>query len=125
MERWHRVRVAVTSQRASGVPVTPPISESFVRKSDGSLPMTLNPYMRRVSLRNTERLNGYGRTDVRVTWSTLGHWEFYGEMLNVFGDENFVHHVEIPPSTYGPSAIDLDVARSDVWVPSFGLRVRF
>jgi hypothetical protein len=115
----------VTSQRASGVPVTPLISESFVRKSDGSLPMTLNPDMRRVSLRNTERLNGYGRTDVRVTWSTLGPWEFYGEMLNVFGEENFVHHVEIPTSTYGPSAIDLDVARSDVWVPSFGLRVKF
>jgi len=125
MQPWRRVRMAVTSQRASGVPVTPLVSESFVRKSDGSLPMTLNPYMRRLSLRNTERLNGYGRTDVRVTWSTLGHWEFYGEMLNVFGEENFVHHVEIPASVGGPPAVDWDVARSDVWVPSFGLRVRF
>ena len=83
--------------------------------------------MRRLSLRNTERLNGYGRTDVRVTYSTLGHWEFYGEMLNVFGEENFVHHVEIPPSvTGGPPATTGTVARvgTDV-LPSFGLRVRF
>ena len=91
VQPWRRVRVAVTSQRASGVPVTPLISESFYRKPDGSLSMTVYPdEMRRLSLRNTERLNGYGRTDVRVTYSTLGHWEIYGEMLNVFGEENFV-----------------------------------
>lgn len=124
MQPWRRVRVAVTSQRASGVPVTP-LSESFYRKWDGSLSMTINPEMRRPSLRNTERMNGYGRTDVRVTWSTLGHWEFYAEMLNVFGEENFLQHVEIPASVGWPPGFDLHVARSDVWVPSFGLRVRF
>ena len=37
-----------------------------------------------LSLRNTQRLNGYGRTDVRVTYLTLGHWEIYGEVLNVW-----------------------------------------
>jgi hypothetical protein len=124
MEPWRHVRVAVSSQRASGVPVTPIISESFYRKPDGSFSMTLNPEMRRPSLRNTERLNGYGRTDVRVTWSTLGHWEFYAEMLNVFGEE-IVHHVEMPPSIDGPRADDWTVARLDRWLPSFGLRVRF
>ena len=124
MEPWRRVRVAVTSQRASGVPVTPLISESFYRKPDGSFSMTLNPEMRRPSLRNTERLNGYGRTDVRVTYSTLGHWEFYGEMLNVFGEE-IVHHVEVPSSVGGPPAYDRRVARLDRWLPSSGLRVRF
>jgi hypothetical protein len=123
MQPWRRVRVAVTSERGSGVPVTPLISESFYRQSDGSFSMTLNPGMRRPSLRNTERLNGYGRTDVRVTWSTLGHWEFYAEMLNVFGEE-IVHHVEMPPSV-GPRAVDWEVARSDRWLPSFGLRVKF
>jgi len=86
--------------------------------------MTLNPAMRRPALRNTERLNAYGRTDVRVTWSTLGHWEFYAEMLNVFGEE-IVHHVEMPASVSGPRAVDWKVARSDRWLPSFGLRVRF
>ncbi|HEU4890602.1 MAG TPA: TonB-dependent receptor [Vicinamibacterales bacterium] len=124
MQPWRRVRVAVTSQRASGVPVTPLISESFYRKSDGSVSMTMNPLMRRPSLRNTERLNGYGRTDVRVTWSRFAHWEIYGEMLNVFGEENFVHRFEMPTSV-GPRETDGNVARSDVWVPSFGLRVKF
>jgi hypothetical protein len=124
VQPWRRVRVAVTSERASGVPVTPLISESFNRKPDGSVSMTVNPYMRRVSLRNTERLNGYGRTDVRVTYSTLGHWEFYAEMLNVFGEE-IVHHVEVPSSVGGPPAHDWNVAQSVRWRPSFGLRVRF
>ena len=123
MQPWRRVRLAVTSERASGVPVTPFISESFYRQSDGSFSMTLNPGMRRPSLRNTERLNGYGRTDVRVTYSTLGHWEFYAEMLNVFGEE-IVHHVEMPRSSGWPTH-DWEVARSDKWLPSFGLRVKF
>jgi hypothetical protein len=125
MQPWRRVRVAVTSERASGVPVTPMISERTSRKSDGSFSITENPYMRRLSLRNMERLNGYGRTDVRVTWSTLGHWEFYGEMLNVFGEENFVHRFEMPASVDGPTTRKWEVARSDRWLPSFGLRVKF
>ena len=127
VQPWRRVRLAVTSERASGVPVTPLISESYYRQPDGSVSMTVNPFMRRVSLRNTERLNGYGRTDVRVTYSTLGHWEIYGEMLNLFGEENFVHHVVLPPSATGggPPTIDWEVARSYVFLPSFGIRAKF
>ena len=125
VQPWRRVRVAVTSQRASGVPVTPLISESLYRKSDGSFSITVNPYMRRLSLRNMERLNGYGRTDVRVTYSTLGHWEFYGEMLNVFGEENSCTTSRFRRRSAGRPAHDWTVARSDRWLPSFGLRVRF
>ena len=80
-----------------------------------------------MSLRNTERLNGYGRTDVRVTYLTLGHWEIYGEMLNLFGERNFVHHVVLPPSATGggPPTFDWEVARSYVFMPSFGIRAKF
>ena len=124
VQPWRRVRVAVTSQRSSGVPATPLLEEVGYRNPDGRFSMTMNPYMRRLALRNTERLNAYGRTDVRVTYSTLGHWEFYAELLNVFGEE-IVHHVEMPPSVNWPSNWDMNVARSDSWLPSFGLRVRF
>jgi outer membrane receptor protein involved in Fe transport len=127
VQPWRRVRMAVTSERASGVPVTPLISESFFRRPDGSVSMTVNPGMRRVSRRNTERLNGYGRTDVRVTYATLGHWEIYGEVLNLFGERNFVHHSVLPPSATGggPPTFDWEVARSYVFMPSFGIRAKF
>lgn len=143
VQPWRRVRVAVTSQRASGVPVTPYHEEVdygfFVdrsvapiahpkRKPDGSLSMMVYPdEMRRLSLRNTQRLNGYGRTDLRVTYSTLGHWEIYGEVLNVFKERNFVQPVEIPPSVTGgsPATTEHYAAKWYECVPSFGVRVRF
>src|SRR5688572_2487015 len=127
VQPWRRLGVAVTSERASGVPATPLISESFFRRPDGSVSMTVNPGMRRVSRRNTERLNGYGRTDVRVTSSTLGHWEIYGVLLNLCGERNFVHHSMLPPSATagGPPTFDWEVARSYVFLPSFGIRAKF
>jgi len=83
--------------------------------------------MRRLSLRNTQRLDGYGRTDLRVTWSTLRHWEIYGELLNVFKERNFVQPVVIPSSVTGgsPSTTEHYAAKWYECVPSFGLRVRF
>ena len=55
-----------------------------------------NPITRRLSQRNSDRLSGYSRTDVRVTYSTLGHWEFYGEVINLFGARNYDQTMTAP-----------------------------
>ena len=82
--------------------------------------------MRRLGLRNADRLSAYSRTDVRVTFSTLGRWEFYGEVLNLFGQRNYLVEVEFPATNNIPAS----VSRSNVYtelerMPTAGLRVRF
>ena len=67
-----------------------------IARPDGTLRTFLPPFMRRLALRNTDRLSAYSRTDVRVTFSTLGHWEFYGEVINVFNHRNYLIEVEVP-----------------------------
>ena len=100
-----RVRAAMTWQIASGFPTTPVLEEvSFSRRvdlngvidplyrasrlRDGRLGTTLDFLTRRLATINSERLSGYQRADVRGTYSTLGHWEFYGEVLNLFNNRN-------------------------------------
>ena len=56
--------------------------------------MAPNVQMRRLSLRNRDRLNSYARVDARVTYSTLGHWEFYGEVINLFGSRNYRQRID-------------------------------
>jgi hypothetical protein len=80
------------------------------------------PDMRRLELRNSARLNGYGRTDVRVTYSTLGHWEFYGEVLNLFDRHN---HQEEIDSVAGSGISQYSTYNYFRRLPSFGMRVRF
>ena len=134
-----RVRAGVTWQAASGFPVTPvreevrfvqrifpngtvdPIARP-IRNLDGSLATVPMPDMRRLELRNSARLNGYGRTDVRVTYSTLGHWEFYGEVLNVFDRHN---HQEEIDSVAGSGISQYSTYNYFRRLPSFGVRVRF
>ena len=71
------------------------------RRSDGTLFMDYNPSMRRLALRNADRLSTYSRTDVRVTYATLGHWEFYGEVLNLFNERNYLLTFDVPPTSSG------------------------
>ena len=89
--------------------------------------MTVNPYIRRVSLRNTERLNGYGRTDVRVTYSTLGHWEFYGEVINAFNEKNYLQHFKLDGIGLlgGPIDHSQNVYPKFERLATFGVRARF
>jgi hypothetical protein len=139
-----RVRLAGTWQFASGFPITPlheevalgqtidlrdgtidPIARPS-RNPDGSLRTSLTPTMRRLGLRNADRLSAYSRTDVRVTFSTLGRWEFYGEVLNLFAERNYLVDVEFPATANIPAS----VSRSNVYtelerIPTAGLRVRF
>ena len=138
-----RVRLSGTWQHASGFPVTP-LHEEVVfgrtvfldgtidpiarpsRRPDGTLSTFLQPFMRRLALRNTDRLSPYSRTDARVTFSTLGHWEFYGEVINVFNHRNYLIEVRFPAVDNVPE----NVSRSNIYteferIPTAGVRFRF
>jgi TonB dependent receptor-like, beta-barrel/TonB-dependent Receptor Plug Domain len=137
------VRLSATWQRASGLPVTPMREEvSFGRtplpggnldpvfrpwrRPDGSFYTFPNPFMRPLALRNADHLSGYSRTDARLTYSTLGHWEFYGEIINVFNDRNYLQTFRIPTGTPGQE----ETASNNVYseldrIPTFGIRVKF
>jgi len=136
------LRLSATWQRASGLPVTPvhaevyfsqkplpdgtyePIFRSF-RNRDGSLSMWPGFLMRRQELRNTARLNGYSRTDARLTYATLRHWEFYGEVINLFNERNYVERVELENVIGGP-VLSLNNVRTEFErFVTFGVRVRF
>ena len=137
------IRVAATWQRASGFPATAvreevrftraiardgtvdPIYRTS-RRPDGSLAKSPNPALRRLSLRNTERLNGYARADVRGTYS-MGSWEFYVEVLNVSNRWNHVQRIQY--SSFGTGLGEL-VSENNAYaqfqrLPSFGIRVWF
>ena len=139
-----RVRFAGTWRRASGYPLTPlhdevlfsravhldgriePIARA-ARRSDGTLFMDYNPSMRRLSLRNADRLSPYSRTDIRVTYATGGHWEFYGEVLNLFAERNYLLTIEVPPTASGLAGF---TSRNNVYtelerIPTFGIRFMF
>jgi hypothetical protein len=138
-----RVRLSATWQLASGFPVTPLREEvSFStrvnldgtvdpiqrpsRNRDGTLFTQPWPFMRRLRLRNADRLTGYARTDVRVTFATLGHWEFYGEVINLFNQRNYLIEVTFPPV----NGIPENVSRNNIYtelerIPTAGLRFRF
>jgi hypothetical protein len=137
------IRVAATWQRASGFPATAVREEvRFIRaiardgtidpmyrtsrRADGTLVMSPNPALRRLSLRNTERLNGYARADVRGTYA-IGSWEFYAEVLNVFNRWNHVQRIQY--SSLGTGLGEL-ISENNAYaqfqrLPSFGIRVKF
>ena len=94
---------------------------------DGTLVVSPSPGMRRLGLRNTERLNGYARTDLRGTYSTGGPWEFYVEVLNVFNRWNYVQQIQYSQFASGLGEL---VSENNVYaqfqrLPSFGVRVKF
>jgi hypothetical protein len=102
--------------------------DSFYRTSrnrDGSLSMWPGFLMRRQGLRNSERLNGYSRTDARLTFATLGHWEFYGEVINLFNERNYLERVKMDGVVGGPVESVQNVYTEFERMPTFGVRVRF
>jgi len=138
-----RVRFAGTWRFASGYPVAAlheevifgravrldgtidPIARPS-RRRDGTLQTFQDGSMRRLSLRNTERLSAYSRTDVRVTYATPRHWEFYGEVINLFNTRNYLLRIDIPPVDSLPGF----TAHNNVYtelerIPTFGIRFRF
>ena len=139
-----RVRFATTWRGASGYPVTPlhdevifsrtvhldgtidPIARPS-RQRDGTLTTFFTPAMRRLALRNDGRLNGYSRTDVRVTYATRRHWEFYGEVINLFNQRNYLLRIDIPATSSGLPA---HTAHNNVYtelerIPTGGIRFKF
>ena len=137
-----RLRLSATWLFGSGFPVTPLNGDVFfsnIQRPDGSLdpiarPFRLNgrlvlgpnPMTRRLSQRNSDRLSGYSRTDIRVTYSTLGHWEFYGEVINLFAARNY-EQATAAPDGVGPDGF---VTRNNIYekfdrFPTFGIRFRF
>lgn len=136
-----RIRVATTTQLASGFPFTPLHSDvsfaqlihldgtvdpilRYSRMPDGTLYSAPTRQLLRIPLLNTSRLSAYARTDLRVTYATVKHWEFYGEILNLFNTKNYVQggHIDGPDGGFEDRT---DVYRSYERLPTFGLRVRF
>jgi hypothetical protein len=140
-----RVRAAMTWRIASGFPITP-IGEEVVfvgtsydpatfttsppyraaRDVDGRLMPMSDARHRRLSTINSERLSGYQRADLRVTYSTLGHWEFYGEVLNVFNNRNMRQTV----TETNAAGEKVEVGKANVYgtfarMFSYGMRVTF
>ena len=139
-----RLRLSGTWQQASGLPATPMHAEvgfsriigldgtvdPFYRASrnrDGSLQMWPGFFTRRLGARNAARLNPYSRTDLRLTYSTLGHWEFYGEVINVFNQRNYLQRLKLEGNGLlgGPFDHSQNVYPQLERLPTFGVRVRF
>ena len=83
-------------------------------------------FHRRLSSITSDRLSGYQRADVRVTWSTLGHWEFYGEVLNVFNNRNQRQTIRQTSET----GEQVEIGKADIYntfgrMFSYGMRVTF
>jgi TonB dependent receptor/TonB-dependent Receptor Plug Domain len=139
-----RFRLSGTWQRASGLPVTPMQAEvlfsravrldgtvdPFYRASrnrDGTLQTWPGFFMRRLGQRNAARLNGYARTDVRLTYATLGHWEFYGEVINLFNERNYIERARFdePGLLGGPIDHSQNIYAKFERMATFGVRVAF
>jgi hypothetical protein len=137
-------RLSTTMLRASGFAITParedvffmpvwrldgtvePIKRPF-RNQDGSFVLSPNPSVRRLSHRNSDRLSSYSRADLRVTYATLGRWEFYGEVINVLGSRNYVQAFAVPSieGVPGGATTANNVYEGFERIPSFGVRVKF
>jgi hypothetical protein len=142
VELTRRLRGSATWLQASGFPVTPvhedvlfahatlpnggrdPIARPF-RRPDGTLATWTTADMRRLSLRNTDRLSGYSRVDVRLTYATLGRWEIYGEVINLLGTQNYRQEIFVPPHLGGGVASNNNIYEQFERFPSFGVRVKF
>jgi hypothetical protein len=137
------LRLSASWVLGSGFPTTPLRSDVFfvsVPRPDGTLDPIARPFRwqdgtfvlgpvpatRRLSSRNAERLSGYARTDLRVTYATRGHWEFYGEVINLFNTRNYLQTMR-PPDGFPESGASTKNNVYDMFerLPTFGLRVTF
>jgi hypothetical protein len=143
VELTRRLRLSSTWLQASGFPTTPvhedvlfthttlpdgtrdPIARPM-RRADGTFVTAPTADIRRLALRNTDRLSGYSRVDVRLTFSTLGRWEIYGEVINLLGTQNYRQEIHIPPHLGGGGGVtNNNIYEQFERFPSFGVRVKF
>jgi TonB dependent receptor/TonB-dependent Receptor Plug Domain len=143
VELTRRLRASATWMQASGFPTTPlhedvlfarallpnggfdPIARPM-RRADGTFITAPSADLRRLSLRNSDRLSGYSRVDARLTFSTLGRWEIYGEVINLFGTQNYRQEIIIPSSSLGGGGVtNNNIYEQFERLPSFGVRVKF
>ena len=136
-------RAAATFQFASGFPLTPMQDEvSFARviyvdgtrdqfyrtfrDQNGNLITGFAPFQRRLASINSERTTGYSRVDVRGTYTTGKHWEFYGEVINLFNHRNYLETINEPTETGERREIGRsNIANTFERMVSFGMRVSF
>ena len=136
-------RVAATVQLASGFPTTPMREEvSFgrvtyldgtrdefyrtFRDRNGNLVTGVESFQRRLSSINSDRTTGYSRVDVRATYTTGKHWEFYGEVINLFNHRNYLETINETTET----GQRREIGRANIYntferMVSFGMRVSF
>jgi hypothetical protein len=143
LDLTRRLRFSATWLQASRFPTTPvhedvlftratlpnggrdPIARPM-RRADGTLATAPTADIRRLSLRNTDRLSGYSRVDVRLTYSTLGRWEIFGEVINLFGTRNYRQEIIIPSRSIGGGGVTSNnIYEEFERLPSFGVRVKF
>jgi hypothetical protein len=141
-ELTRRIRLSATWLQASGFPTTPVHEDVIFQRAfrlDGTRDPIARPLrraagtfitgpsadLRRLSLRNTDRLSGYSRADVRVTYSTLGRWEFYGEVINLFDTKNYRQEISVPAHLGGGGVTRNNIYERFERFPSFGVRVKF
>lgn len=133
-----KVRLSATSQYASGFTLTPLVPEPVFPEQQQILPPPTPPYepLRlngtlalmnsptnplRLSLLNSDRAPAYARTDVRATFAITSWLEVYGEIVNLFGRENFHPMTEVR----GGMETQYQIAPSLPRLPTYGVRLRF
>jgi outer membrane cobalamin receptor len=143
VELSRRLRFSATWLQASGFPTTPVHEDVYfahatrpdgtrdpiarpLRRADGTFVTAPTADMRHLSLRNSDRLSAYSRVDVRLTYSTLGRWEIYGEVINLLGTQNYRQEINIPPHLGGGGGVrNKNIYEQFERFPSFGVRVKF
>ena len=96
------------------------------RDRDGNLITGVAPFQRRLASINSERTTGYSRVDVRGTYTTGKHWEFYGEVINLFNHRNYLETISEPTGTGERREIGRsNIASTFERMVSFGMRVSF
>jgi hypothetical protein len=133
------VRLAASWHLASGYPVTPSLPEvqfltdlddrdndgnrgELVALRDGRGRLLLQPGADvgpRLAVLNADRLRLYSRADLRLTF-TRGRWEYYGEIINLFGHGNHLTTSSADGLYRGRESYG-----SYGRLPSFGVHVRF
>ncbi|MGH9161043.1 MAG: TonB-dependent receptor plug domain-containing protein, partial [Vicinamibacteraceae bacterium] len=136
-----RLRLSATWAQASGFAITPlsdevvftnvvhedgtidPIARPY-RRQDGTLETAPSARIRRLSLRNSDRLGSYSRADVRATYS-FGNWEVYGELINLFNTRNYLQTLHYPGDAGSGVTTMNNIYENFERFPTFGVRFKF
>ena len=134
-----RIRLAATSQYATGFALTPlhpepvfpqesqvfpPPSPPFTpaRNSRGDLLLlSSRDVPLRLALLNSARMPAYARTDARVSFAVAKWLEVYGEVINLFARENFHPKAEVRSDVIARYQVAPSLPR----LPTYGVRLKF